>query len=168
MRVAPGIAAVAAAFVVLVPVAGAATVHDPRDARSPLDLRSVSFAQSGETLRFTISTWSAWRTRDIRGGELCALIWTRRPSNAVHDWSVCAKPSPNGRRLLGYVFENGDEELPTLVARPILSRPDARTLTLSFPVASIERPKAIRWRVRTFVKRFDYAPARTLVREALR
>jgi hypothetical protein len=129
-----------------------------------LDIRSASFSQQGSTLTFTIRTWQPWSTADLYSRkinrEICGLIWTRSATSRVYDFSVCAALVARHHKLTATVFENGDEEQPVTQGRAVLTRPDATTLTLSFPKRLIDSPHALQWQIRSFYTRFDFTSFR--------
>ena len=134
-----------------------------------LDIRSASLSQPGSTLTFTIRTWQPWSTADLYSRkinrEICALIWTRSSTSRIYDFSVCADLVAGHRKLTATVFENGHEEQPVIQGRAVMTRPDASTLTLSFPKRLIDSPHALKWRIRSFYTRFDFTSiARATVR----
>jgi hypothetical protein len=150
-------------------VASARTIQDPADTPGKLDLRSASFVQDGKLLRFSITTWRPWSAADLYSRQVtrnvCVLIWTRSATSRMYDFSACGEVIARHRTLEGGVFENGGEEQPVSVGRARLGRPDAATLTFSFPARLVDSPKAFRWRVRSFYSRFDFT---AFARERLR
>jgi hypothetical protein len=138
-------------------------------AHGKLDVRTASFAQAGRTLRFSVTTWRPWSVTDLQSRAtnrgFCVLIWTKSPSSHNYDFSACAEVRARTRNLLGYVFENGNDEESALVGRPALRRLGARTITIALPARLIDSPRSFRWRVRTFYTTFAFTP---IVREQLR
>ena len=156
-------------LLVLVALFLAATGSALADTHGKLDIRTASFSQQGSTLTFTVTTWRPWTTADLFSRrvnrEVCALIWTRSATSRIYDFSVCADLVAGRRKMIATVFENGKEEAPVSQGRAVLTRPNATTLTLSFPERLIDSPPALRWRIRSFYTRFDFT---SIARETLR
>jgi hypothetical protein len=149
-------------LLVLVTLCLAAAGSAPAGTHGKLDVRTASFSQQGSTLTFTVTTWQPWSTADLFSRrvnrEVCALIWTASATSRNYDFSVCADLVAGHRKLVATVFENGKEEAPVSQGRAVLARPNASTLTLSFPKRLIDSPHALRWRIRSFYTSFDFTP----------
>jgi hypothetical protein len=152
--------------------ATAGTIHDPADVGGRLDIRTVSFAQRGATLRYTVTMAKPWVTSFLGDktqarAEVCILIWEKSPLSRIYDFSVCLKRQAGGH-VSANVFENGHEELPSLQGPAVAIRPSSTAVTISFAKRLIDSPSTFIWRVRTFDRRFDYAPSQGGVTQRLR
>src|SRR5206468_12286873 len=99
---------------------------------------------------------------------ICALIWTESSTTRIQDFSECLEWPPGQQSPRVSIYKNGDEELPLLIATAKVERPSSRVAVLELPTRAIGSPTKVSWRVRTFYRRFDFAPNVATVSERRR
>lgn len=156
-----------------VAAAAGGTIRDPADTGGRFDIQAVSFAQNARTLTFTITMWKRWKISDLQHGvgatpEICVLIWEKSPLTGIYDFSACMKQQSPSKVVRANVYENGHEELASLRGAAVAIQPSSRSVAISFPKKLIDSPASILWRVRTFDRKFDFAPSKSAVRERTR
>jgi hypothetical protein len=137
-------------------------VQDPREGSAPLDIKEVDSGLERDALRFTIMTWSSWRTKAIldRGYLLVHL-----DPRSGRRYYVLLRSSR--RRMVGILFRKGgrrDVPLGTLK----VWRPNRAGVSVRVPARKLKLQTAgaqFAWRVQALVtghrcKRvcFDRAP----------
>ncbi len=75
------------------------------------------------------------------------------------------KQQSPSRVVRANVYENGHEELASFRGAAVAIQPNSRSVTISFPKKLIDSPASILWRVRTFDRKFDFAPSKSAVLE---
>jgi len=159
---------VAAALVLalVLPRAGAqqaprAAVQDPREGRPPLDLREVDFALERGALRFTLATWSRWRSRVLRDR---AYLLVDLDPRALRRYRIVLRS--NGRRMVAVLYRKQDGRDRAL-RRLHVWRRDRHSVSVRVPTGAVGlvAPGILAWRAQSLVTRascprvcFDLAP----------
>lgn len=151
---------------------GASAVNDPRDTAGKLDIRSASLQLVKGRVVATIATHGSWTSGDLgsrRQRSVCMRLWTKSQPPRIHDYSICAERVLARGGPVGTIYRHGSIESPSLKIGPaLLTRPDSRTVTLSFPPARIGNPAVLQWQASSFSTEFDLAPDKSPVRQAIR
>jgi hypothetical protein len=136
-------------------------VQDARDASAPLDLREVDSALEANGLRFTLITWSPWRSRVLLDRAYLLLDLDPRTGRRFR---ILLRSI--GRRLVGVLYrKRGGRDRP--VRRLTVWRRNRTSVSVRVPARSVglTAPGQLAWRAQSLVTRsscprvcFDRAP----------
>jgi hypothetical protein len=143
----------------LAAVAPAATGPHPTVVRDALDavagapdLTRVQLGPaSGGRVRGALTLAEAWVAHDLLArqgppGSLCLRLWTAAaPGGVAPDYLACVTARADGETLRGSVLRLRPGQRPQRVADAAIGRPSARTVTLTFALAAVGDPAAIRF-----------------------
>jgi hypothetical protein len=119
-----------------------------KDVKGPLDIvRTAMSTREDGSLRADLTLRRPWATADVgAGGSLCMKLYVKAdPDGDVPEYLVCATPPAQGTALTGRLLRNRANGLPRTVAPVLVSRPDTRTLYLSFAPKAIRSPATLRF-----------------------
>jgi hypothetical protein len=144
------------------PHASRLEIQDPREGGAPLDIKEVDSGLERQALRFTILTWSSWRTRSIldRGYLLVHLD----PRSGRRYYILLRS---NRRQMVGILFRKGGRR-DARVGSLKVWRADRGSVSVRVPAAKLKLETAgaqYAWRVQAIVTSrrckqvcFDRAP----------
>jgi hypothetical protein len=121
------------------------TLADPNDTSVPLDIRRVTVAGTRRRARVTITMWDRFTAADFAHtvGEIQFQFSPGREGGHGPPWAVDA--ITEGGRVHANLYD-GDAQF---IGRVGSSRPDARSIRFSIPLARLGRPRHIHWQALT-------------------
>jgi hypothetical protein len=146
---------------------------DPRDGARPLDVKEVDTQTDGTRSRFSILTWSRWRTHAIHDRAFLVIHLYTRPGGGP-DYAALLRS--NGRHMRGILLRSSGARRERAVGSFPVWRNDSRSVSLRLPLKKLgpPQPGGYAWYVETIAtskrcKRvcFDRAPDQGAVPEPL-
>ncbi len=121
------------------------TLTDPDDTSIPLDIRRVSVRGTRRRASVTIAMWDRFTAADFAHtvGQIQFQFSPGREGGHGPPWAVDA--ITEGGRVLANFYDRSGQ----YVGRVGSSRPDARSIRFTLPLARLGRPRHIYWQART-------------------